>query len=96
MKKNDNVHRIYDITEMKSWFSFTIYNSRIMKKYRIYDISNILHDAHLISWKLISNDKMLFVNNWINYEQYNKVFDSDFLERNKTIAKKWKKKLQNV
>ena len=87
-KNNDDIYHIHDITKMKSWLFSLTYNSKILKKYRIYNISKVLHDAHLISKKLIFENKILFVNNWINYEQYNKIFNSKFFERNKTIAKK--------
>lgn len=86
-KNNDDVHRVHDITKIESWFSFTTRTSKTLKKYQIDDISKILHEAYIILKKLTSNDNVLFVNNWNNFEQYNKVFNSIFLKITKQSSK---------
>lgn len=88
-RNNDNVYIVHDIIEIESWFSNIAQTSRSLKIHKVYDVSMIMHDAYFVSREKSKNDDVQLVNSWINFEKYNKIFDSKFLENNKMMIERY-------
>jgi hypothetical protein len=92
-RNNGEVHKIHGMAEVEPWPANPVINPRTLGELRVYDISRILHSAHVIPRGLTPDDKVQLVNSWINFEEYNRVYDPDFMENNKAAAKQWSKRL---
>ena len=64
-----------------------------------YAMENIIRSAHLIPAGMPSdvgrqNHEVFFINNYIDWEQYNTLYDPDFMRTGKRLADYWYKKLK--
>ena len=82
-------HSMHDMHEVKNFSSNTFQNSRLLDSCRFYNLLHIIRSAHLVS----ANQTRIrfYVNNFINWNQYNTVYDLNFMTSNKQIVDEWKK-----
>jgi hypothetical protein len=73
-KKISNV--INDMIELKNWKNEIARNSRNLKTNKIYDISNVVWNVHVV----LSEFEHYYVNNYVNWDTYNIVYDENFLK----------------
>ncbi len=82
-------HSVHDMHEVKNFSSNTSQNSRLLNSCHFYDLSYIIRNAHLV----FANQMCIrfYINNFIDWNQYNTVYDLNFMTSNKQIIDKWKK-----
>jgi hypothetical protein len=61
-------------------------------------MENVLRSAHLIPTKSrteVEDGRVVFyVNNYVDWEQYNTLYDADFVKTGRRLADRWYKKLK--
>lgn len=72
-------HEIYDMIEMKNWSINLIRNSWKLKTHRFYWLTNVIRSAHVMLMN--ENMSIYYVNNYIDWNQYNTLYDKDFLKK---------------
>ena len=82
-------HSVHDMHEVKNFSSNTFQNSRLLNSCHFYDLLHIIRSAHLVS----ANQMHIrfYVNNFIDWNQYNTVYDSNFMTSDKQIVDEWEK-----
>lgn len=73
------IYEIYEIIEFEKIYVLTAENFCSLNLHRIIEISLILCNAHVISKN--ENYLVLYVNNYINLEQFNQLYDSDRIDK---------------
>lgn len=73
-------HRVHGMVEVKQWPVGNARRPRDLGAYRVYELSTISRSAHVIPAGGMGHDAF-FVNNWIDWDQYNTLYDEDFLAR---------------
>ncbi len=89
-RNKDISNEIFDMIELQSWFKKTFKNLRKLDVKRFYDMSSILRNVHVIS----NERNKYYVNNYINWNMYNIVYDNDFVRKNKIKINVYKKNLE--
>ncbi len=78
-RNHRQVHEIYGMIELEKMCASIVENPRNLGVYRIIEISSILCSAHMIPR---DQDKVIFyINNYINWDQYNQLYDPDWIEK---------------
>lgn len=90
-RNKGRIHETHGMFEVEKWPANTSVKPRDLGPLRFYDIPTILHCAHLIPANPAQS--FFYVNNWVNWEAYNTIYDPDFEEKNLSAAKKWAKRL---
>jgi len=72
-------HEIHDMIEMKNWSINLIRNSRKLKAHQFYWLTNVIWSAHVML--INENMSIYYVNNYIDWDQYNTLYDEDFLKK---------------
>ncbi len=82
-------HSMHNMHEVKNFSLNTFQNSRLLNSCRFYDLLHIIHNAHLVS----ANQTRIrfYINNFIDWNQYNTVYDSNFMTSDKQIVDEWEK-----
>jgi hypothetical protein len=62
-------------------------------KIRCYDIQTVHRSVHAVPARLDDNNRLWYVNNFIDWDSYNTLFNSDWREENKREVKKVKRRL---
>ncbi len=80
-------HSMHDMHEVKNFSSNTSQNSRLLDFRHFYNLLHIIRSAHLVS----ANQMCIkfYVNNFINWNQYNTVYDLNFMTSDKQIINVW-------
>lgn len=94
-RNNGMVHPIHGMAEVEHWPQNAGTTAQRAGRFRIYDISRVLHRAHILPRRsyTLTNDDVFLVNNWISFDEYNRIYDEDFIENNKAMAIKWSRGL---
>ena len=74
------VHDTHGMFEVEKWPVSILEHSRNLGPLRFYKIPTVISCAHLVPADILANK--LYVNNWVNWESYNTIYDSDFLDNN--------------
>ncbi len=78
-RNRGQVYEIYGIIKLKKICASIAENPRNLDAHRIIKISSILHSAHIV---LRNQNKFVFyVNNYIDLDQFNKLYDPDWIEK---------------
>lgn len=94
--RNGAVHAIHGMAEVEPWPVSTARNPRTLGEYCIFDITQVQHLAHLVPRGKDIHDQTMLVNNWIDFENYNRSYDPDFINSNKAAARKYARGLDKV
>ena len=78
-KKHGQVHEIHGMIELKKMRALSAENPHNLSIYWIIEISLVLCSAHVVPR---DQDKFLFyVNNYIDWDQFNQLYDPDWMEK---------------
>lgn len=80
------VHETHGMFEVARQCPRASKNPRALGAMRFYEIPTIIHCAHLVPKD--AGNSVYYVNNWINWEAYNTIYDPDFLAKNRRAAAK--------
>ena len=78
-KNRGQVHKIYGMIELEKMHALTAENPRNLNAHRIIEISSVLRSAHMVPR---DQDKFVFyVNNYIDWDEFNQLYDLDWMEK---------------
>ncbi len=78
-RNRGQVHEIHGMIELKKMRAFIVESPRNLGAHWIIEISSILHIAHMVPR---DQDKVMFyVNNFIDWDQFNQLYDPDLMEK---------------
>ena len=78
-KNNGQIHEIYRIIELEKTRTLTMKNLRNLSAHRIIERSLVLCNAQMVFG---NQDKFVFyVNNYINLDQFNYLYDLDWIKK---------------
>ena len=66
--------------EVEEWPQPTVRTPRTLVGRRFYELTNIIRSAHLIPGRCNGKD-MFYVNNYIDFDQFNTLYDPGFEEK---------------
>ena len=76
--------------ELSDWPAQIFNNSQIMGDCRFFTMSNILWSVHIISASLGTRQRsetvMYYLNNFVDWDSYNTIYEEDFLNKDTKIA----------
>jgi hypothetical protein len=75
-KHYGNVHSVHGMIEAEDWPQTTSCKPRSIGHHCFFDMSMILQSAHVIP---SGSSGMYYINNYMDWDQYNTIFDSEFL-----------------
>ena len=76
LKNNGQVHSVHGMVEVEDWPQVHTQNPRNIGYRCFFDMSTILRSAHIIP---TNNTGIYYVNNYVDWDQYNTIFDPEFL-----------------
>jgi hypothetical protein len=76
LKNNGQVHSVHGMVEVEDWPQVRTQNPRNIGHRCFFDMSTILRSAHIIP---TNNTGIYYVNNYVDWDQYNTIFDPEFL-----------------
>ena len=76
LRNNGQVHSVHGMVEVEDWPQVRTQNPRNISHRCFFDMSTILRSAHIIP---TNNLGSYYVNNYVDWDQYNIIFDPDFL-----------------
>ena len=85
-------HR-HGMVEVETWLRDDVLNPRGIGARRIYQMSTILRSAHLVPTGL--HDGVHYINNYIDWDTYNTVYDPDFHDQGTRAAYKYAKQVKH-
>jgi hypothetical protein len=68
---------ISEMIELKNWRDEIARNLKNLKVNRVYDISTVIQSAHVV----FSESEHYYVNNYVNWDTYNIIYDENFLKK---------------
>jgi hypothetical protein len=83
-------NEINEMIELKNWRNEIAKNLKNLKANRMYNISSVIQSVHVI----LSETEHYYVNNYVNWNRYNIVYDENFLKSEARRAEKYKKSCQ--
>ncbi len=79
LRNRGQVYEIYGMIELEKMRASIAKNPRNLGAYWIIEISLVLHNAHIVPR---DQDKVVFyVNNYIDWDQFNQLYDPDWMEK---------------
>jgi hypothetical protein len=75
-RHSGNVHSIHGMIEAKDWPQTTSQSPRNIGYRCFFDMGMILRSAYVIP---SGNDGIYYINNYVDWDQYNTIFDPEFL-----------------
>ncbi len=72
-------HEIHDMIKMKNWLINLIRNSWKLEAHWFYWLTNVIRSAHVMLMN--ENMNIYYVNNYIDWNQYNTLYNEDFLKK---------------
>ena len=91
MRNKNVIDIIHDMIEMKKWSKSTNACSRDLTNRRFYILTSIIRSAHVIS-EAESSSHVDYINNLIDWDQYNILYDKNFQKKKMRAANQTKKK----
>ena len=76
LRNNGQVHSVHGMVEVEDWPQVRTQNPRNIGHRCFFDMSTILRSAHIIP---TNNTGIYYVNNYVDWDQYNTIFDPEFL-----------------
>jgi hypothetical protein len=89
-RRQKKLNKIIEMIELKNWRGEIARHSRNLRANRIYDISNVIRSVHVIS----DESGHYYVNNYVNWNTYNTIYDEDFMKSGITKVEMYKKSCQ--
>ncbi len=82
-------HSMHDMHEVQNFSLNTSQNSRLLDSCCFYNLLHIICNVHLV----FANQTCIrfYINNFIDCDQYNTVYDLNFMTSDKQIIDKWEK-----
>ena len=78
-RNRGQVHEIYGMVELDKWHASTAENPRNLGAHCIIEVSLVLRSAHVVPR---DQDRMVFyVNNYIDWDQFNQLYDADWFNK---------------
>ena len=78
-RNRGQVYEIYGMVELDKWHASTAENPRNLGAHRIIEVSLVLRSAHVVPR---DQDRMVFyVNNYIDWDQFNQLYDADWFNK---------------
>ena len=78
-KNGGQVHEIHEMIELEKMRALNAENPRNLGAHRIIEISSVLRSTHIVSG---DQDKFVFyINNHIDWDQFNQLYDPDWMEK---------------
>ena len=85
-RNGGRVHATHGMFEVEKWPASSSGSLRNLGPLRFYPISTVINTAHLVPTNVSASK--FYVNNWVNWEAYNTIYDPDFLDTNRQAAVK--------
>ena len=85
-RNRGQVHPTYGMFEVERWPSNGSTQPCNLGAVRFYKIPTVIHCAHLVPADALASK--FYVNNWVNWEAYNTIYNPDFLDSNHRAAVK--------
>ena len=70
------VHHIHSMVEVEDWPIVHSQNPHNISHHCFFDMSMILQSAHIVP---TGNTGVYYINNYVDWDQYNTIFDPDFI-----------------
>jgi hypothetical protein len=83
-------NEISEMIELKNWRDEIARNSKNLRANRMYNISSVIRSVHVV----FSETEHYYVNNYVNWDTYNTVYDENFLKNEVRRAEEYKKSCQ--
>ena len=87
------VNHQHGMVEVETWLQGNARNPRGIGARRIYQMSMILRSAHIVPTGL--QDGVYYINNYIDWDTYNTIYDSDFFNQGTTAARIYAKRFKH-
>ena len=87
MRNKSNVNSYHGMMKMKTWSVFVKTSSHDLINRRCFDIVNIVRNAHVVS-EIDSTSHISYINHCIDWEQYNILYESNFLKQKMKTAER--------
>ena len=78
-RNSGQVHEIFGMIEVEKMHTLTAENSRNLSAHQMIEISSILHSAYMVPKD--QNKFVFYVNNYIDWDQFNQLYDLDWIKR---------------
>ena len=91
LKDMGRVNDFHGMIEVEPWQQSLAKCQRSIGGRRIYDLSLVLRSAHIVPSKLGSEPQSFIINPWVDFDQFNTLYDKDFLLKGKQAADKYAK-----
>jgi hypothetical protein len=76
-RNNGKPHKVHGMIELEEWPGSQALHAKKLAHCCFYDMSTIIRSAHIVpAWSATT----YFINNYIDWDQYNTCYDPDFLE----------------
>jgi hypothetical protein len=75
LKNSSKPNKVHGIVEVEDWLVLGAKNPRKLGHRCFFEISTILRSAHIIP---LGTSGMYYINHYVNWDQYNTIYDSDF------------------
>ena len=87
-------HEIHDMIEVDFYFFKESKTQRQLKFCRIFEMIDILKNVHIVFDFMISNKHnfISYINNYVDWDSYNTLYDMNFMKKNKKIKNEFLKK----
>ena len=82
-----DIEKIINILELQPWSISTAINPRMLEAIKFYDKLPILQNVHVV----LDNGNGYYVNNYVNWNTYNTVYDDIFFTNRVNKARRYKR-----
>ena len=89
MRNKAQINSIHDMMKVKKWHQTIEINRRFLKNRRFYVLSSLIRNAHVIS-RTKNIDDIDYINNMIDWNQFQKLYDKDYMNNDMKFAKQYK------
>ena len=93
-KVKEIFHEVHDMIEVDFYSFKKLKTQRQLKFRRVFEMIDILKSVHIIFDLMISNKHnfISYINNYVDWDSYNILYDMNFMKKNKKIKNKFLKK----
>ncbi len=78
----------HGMIELQPWPESQAARPRYLGGRRIYEISTVSRSAHVVPAEL-QGQRKFYLDNWLDWEQYNECYDEDFMCKGTRVATEW-------
>lgn len=94
LRQKGRAHAIHGMIEVEDFPEHTAPKGGRNGKICCYDIQTVHRSVHAVPARLDDNNKLWYVNNFIDWDSYNTLFNTDWREENKREVTKVKRRLR--